>query len=280
MNQFADLESLNWSEVAASVVGFAYKNRSTLDHWYKKCQVFVGMEATNIVVLGRENVGKTILVEQFCEEVSKIAYEKPTSSKVVEKKVVQFGNLSKIVSVVPGQTSKARNDGLRDIFNANRNLEGVIYVTDWGLTDVRDKIIKQSIIERDNIRDIEQLRQRNLKLELDDFKKVCEQIEEIYTNCGYGPKWLLIATNKVDLFYDTINETQKYYHLSYDSNFTKIAKDLMYKIGEKNLDYKCLPVCAYETPFIWNGHRIPTNLGGNDIRQNLFKHMIKMIAEL
>ena len=53
----------------------------------------------------------------------------------------------------------------------------------------------------------------NLKNEIDDIKSVCEQIKVAYSN-GKGPKWIVIAVNKVDLFYNNVNDAQKYYSIN------------------------------------------------------------------
>jgi hypothetical protein len=109
----------NWSDIAPSPLRIPlalYKNRHFAQHWYKRFQVYLNYGKTNIVVLGRPDVGKSMLIEQLYDETGKISFEKPKESKSVESKAIALGDWTKIVRAIPGQSSTARLKGLTDAF--------------------------------------------------------------------------------------------------------------------------------------------------------------------
>jgi len=64
----------------------------------------------------------------------------------------------------------------------HRELQGVIFVADWGFTGVRDNTLKESMIKNQGIDTLEKLRKHNLKSELAYFKRACDKIREAYSN--------------------------------------------------------------------------------------------------
>jgi hypothetical protein len=165
------------------------------------------------------------------------------------------------------------------LFEKNNDLEGVVYVTDFGFTDVRNKISAQRMIEEQKIDTVEKLRAYNLQEELDDFKDVCKHIENIFLELEKGPKWLIIAVNKVDLYYKDINTAEKYYSGVYESPFSDIANDLIRSVGESRLKYAATPICSWEEPFIWNNQEIVTKLGGSSIKQKFSQELLTKFIE-
>jgi GTPase SAR1 family protein len=272
-----------WSDLTPPLIRTSvniYKNRKEIQHWYKRFQVFANLGSTNILVLGRPNVGKTVLVSQLYEETSKLSFDLPQTSKDVETKAITFGDWTKIVRIIPGQDTRAKFRGLRLSLQNNNDLDGVIYVCDWGFTDVRDNIVKQSFIERDKIETIETLRVFNLEKELEDFREVCKEIQKAYLDFGKGPKWIIVVSNKVDLYYSSIDDAQKYYHNAYQNAFSDIANETIAKIGEQRIKYTAIPICAYQKSLEWNKHTVNTNLGGDEIQKSLLKNLMSKIVEL
>jgi hypothetical protein len=279
--ELINLESIDWLDIAPNVIKIpakVYKYRAIIKHYLKKAKVYVNKGATEVVILGRENVGKTVFFDGLRKESGSFHYTLPKASKNVESDVITFEKDSKIVRVIPPQVSSERFIGLDSSINNNSQLEGVIYMTDWGFTDVRDETRKKILIEEKKKSTLEEIRAFNLEEELTDFEKVCDRLREVYLAKKVSPKWLLILTNKVDLFYSQLNEAQKHYHLEYTSAFTDIAKGLIHDIGAKNIKYTCLPICSYEQDFIWNQTTIKTNLGGTDIKHAFYRAIISTIS--
>ena len=272
----------NWSDVIPSVIKVpysAYKHRTKIHYWWKKLQVAIDKGETNIVVVGRPSVGKSVLISHWYGETADLSWELPQTSDNVESKAISIGEWTKIIRVIPGQDIAERYRGLVEAFNVHESLEGVIYLADWGYTNVRDQITKQNMIDEDGIKSIDDLRKYNLENELKDFRDVCKKIEEAHST-GKGPKWLLIVANKVDLYYDKIDKAQKYYHHDLGSAFDQIAQKTIKMVGAQNMACVALPICSWETNFEWNDEIIHTNIGGTDNKRALFKHLIRQISEL
>jgi len=87
-------------------------------------------------------------------------------------------------------------------------------------------------------------------------------------------------TNKVDLFFDekSLNAAQAYYHPSGNSEFSKILKELLQKIGEQRLKCAAIPLCSYERKLEWNNKTVKTNIGGEENRKTLGMNFFKTIA--
>ena len=270
-----------WSEIVPSAIKMPYhiyKNRYSIQYWYKRLEVSFNKGKTNVVVVGRPSVGKTILTKHLNEKIS-IQTDKPETSSAVEVEVLKLKKWSKIIRTIPGQSSQERYQGLEEAFDKHYSLEGVIYVTDWGYTKVRDRLIEKKLIEEKGIENIQALRNHYLKLELDDFNHILNKIKQAKAN-KRGPNWLLIAVNKVDLFYDKIDEAQKYYHPDFKSDFTSILNNFLSCVGDQNLKYISLPVACWEEDFIWNSEKIETKLGGMDNKRVLFSNFYKKLTEL
>lgn len=272
----------NWSDIVPSVIKTPisiYQNRLLIHYWYKRLLVAAGQGNTNIVVLGRQTVGKSVLVANLYGEINELSWELPQSSLTTESKAIRLGEWTKLVRVIPGQTSLQQLRGLTEAFNKHKNLEGVIYVTDFGYTNQRDNVIKESMIKERGITTIKQLQKFNLQAELEDFKKICQKITEAHAN-NQGPKWLAIVVNKADLFFDQINKAQQYYHPQSDSPFTQILKECLLTIGSQNLKCVSMPICSYETDLEWNKEVLKTQIGGTENRRALYKYLVKNLSEL
>ncbi|HNL08713.1 MAG TPA: 50S ribosome-binding GTPase [Chitinophagales bacterium] len=270
-----------WSDIVPSAIKTPitiYQNRSSIHYWYKRALAAIDKGSTNVVVAGRPAVGKSVLVANLYGAVNELAWELPETSLSVETSAIQLGEWTKLVRVIPGQNSLQRLKGLSNAFNENKGLEGVIYVTDFGYTNVRDKSIKLRKIHEEQITTIEALRQYNLREELEDFKITCHKIAEAVATGS--PKWLAIAVNKADLFFHELDKAQAYYHLESNSDFAKILKNTLNTVGSQHLHCVTMPICSYETDLEWNGEIIKTNIGGTDNRRILHKYFIKQLANI
>jgi len=58
---------------------------------------------TNIVVLGRPNVGKSVMAAYLHNETSNLSWDLPDTSTDVETKALTLENWKKLVRVIPGQ---------------------------------------------------------------------------------------------------------------------------------------------------------------------------------
>jgi len=276
------MEIENWSDIAPSFIKIplnAYKYRHLLQKWWKKLLVYTNNGDTNIVVLGRPSVGKSVMASYLYGETNNLSWELPDTSRGVESNIFTLGNWTNIVRVIPGQTTNKRYLGLNEAFSESTKLEGIIYVADWGFTDVRDNIIKMQMIKEEGLNTIKAIREFNLKFELDDFKIICREIEKGFA-LGKSPKWLLVVVNKADLFFDnkTLNLAQQYYHPRGNSAFSKVIQSTINVVGEQRLKCAAIPLCSFEKDFVWNKEKVITKMGGEENRKALMKHFFTTIA--
>lgn len=267
-----------WTSIARLPIT-AYQHRHRINYWWKTLLVYIEKGDTNIVVMGRPAVGKSVLVAEMYGETKDYSWELPDTSTEVESKAIQLSEWTSLVRVIPGQTSLESYQGIDEAFNKHKNLKGVIYVVDWGFTNVRSNISKKSLIEDSKIDSIEKLRAYNLENERIDFTKICHKIAESHA-VGRGPKWVIIAVNKADLFFDQIEEALSYYDADGKSTFAKVIQNMIKTIGNQNIRCSVVPVCSWETDFIWNNETIKTKIGGTENKRELFRYLLDTIATL
>lgn len=255
-----------------------YKHKSFFRYWWMRAVIACGLGETNVIILGRPSVGKTILHSHLNRE-PKIDYKVPETSTNIETKAIKLSDWTKIVRVLPGQGIHERAIGLDEVFHKNKKLEGVIYIVDWGCSVVKDRVIKEKFLTEDKILTIEALRNQNLKSELEDFNDIMTKIRDS-KSLGGGPKWILIIVNKVDLFFDKLDIAEKYYYTDNRSPFNQILIKTINQIGEQNIKFDVLPLCLWEENLEWNGEVLITSLGGNEVKQKMFSKLIDTLFKL
>jgi len=261
----------------ARTVITAYRQRRFLQKWWKRLLISVNLGKTNILVTGQPSTGKSVLTATLYSESSNIDYMLPGTSTTVETKAITLGDWTKVVRVVPGQVSAERDRGIHDAFDSDE-LQGILHVVDWGYTKPRDLAIQARLIEQ-GIDSIQNLRDYYLKLEIKELEYVCSRIREAHS-INKGPKWLIIAINKVDLFRDRLNAAESYYNIINANAFTTVVNDMLKHVGQNNLKVMTVPVCAWEDDFEWNEIVIKTNLGGTQYKHELLRNIILNIARL
>ncbi len=270
-----------WSDMIPDLIRIPFKvysHRYTLNFVWKKILTRFNLGETNVVVLGRPSVGKSILCSQINGKVT-IKYDVPGVSDDVETDTVRFAKWSKIIRVIPGQSSRERERGLNEVFHTHDNLEGVIFVVDYGYTDERSSVARNNLINNIGIDTVEKLKQHNLRLELQEFSDIANNIKQSTAN-GRGPKWIVIAVNKVDLYFSEIDDAHTYYSRYGNSGFSDIIRGLISFVGEQHIKIITLPICCLATNFRWNTEVIQSNLDGFEVQQGMYKNFINEIIKL
>lgn len=270
-----------WSDIVPKFVRIpllAYKHRRLVQYWTYRGLVAIGRGKSDIAVLGRSAVGKSVLTERLRGLPNDLSWTAPTLSRAVETAVVSLKKAPLILRTIPGQTSRERDDGIHEAMSSHGKLNGIIYVTDWGYTSVRDEALRQDMIASHGLEKLEDARKFNLESEIRDFEEVTARIRESVARCG-RPKWLLIAVNKADLFYDKIDEAQAYYHPRLNSPFTAPLRRMIEQVGLDNIRCEAVPVCSWKEDFEWNGEKVPSRMNEGDSRI-LFSNLYKKIAEM
>ena len=274
--------NMDWSELVPEIVKTPitlYKNRKLIQHWWIKLLAHIDKGDTDIVLLGRPSVGKTLMSKCLHGQAPDFSYKTPGQSPDVETEAIKMGEWTKLVRVIPGQSSKKRSSGLEEVFHSSKTLEGIIYVVDWGYSVPREETTREILIKEKGFDTISKIRARNLEEELIDIQDTMNKIVDLFAN-NRTLKWLIIVVNKVDLFYEDINNAQKYYSLDYNSEFTDIVKTALHQIGMQNLKVITQPMTSWQEDFEWNNEKLKTAIGGKKNEYGLSLNLISKIADL
>ncbi|WP_288878055.1 hypothetical protein [uncultured Citrobacter sp.] len=255
-----------------------YKNKSNLNRWWKKLLVYIGTGDTNVVVTGGAGAGKTVLTTCHHGEVKDHEWKEPDASTMVERKAITVGEWTKVFSVVPGQDIHAREVALNEAFHKHSNLEGVVHVVDYGYTTIRASVVREKLV-KSGIDTIQAIRDYNLGLELEEFKRVCDLIANACAN-GRGPKWIIIAVNKADLFLPELDQAKEYYHPDGSGPFVETLNRLMTRVGSNHLKCRVIPVCPKPKPYEWAGKMLKPALVTYAEPADYMKNFVSIMAEV
>ena len=272
----------SWSDLVPDVakpVVYAYKYRKHIQDYWKRALVKAGMGSPNVIITGRSGTGKSVLASHYHGEANNLDWSEPGPSPDIEVKPISIGDWTEIVIVIPGQNSAERARALDGSLNKTKDLDGVIHVVDWGYTAIRDSAIRNEMIARSGIDSIEKVRAENLRLELRDFELMLEKISMSIAN-GRGPKWVVIAVNKIDLYESEMEDAKNYYHPLCSGDFSKIIKEFYEKVGSNNVKLECLPVCSMPEPFEWNGEVSKSEIDSVTRQRNYLRAFIERVSVL
>ncbi|MDO8065576.1 hypothetical protein [Janthinobacterium sp. SUN206] len=258
----------------------SYDQRHIIQKYWTVLKAWFDKGETQILVTGHSGAGKSVLTGQLHGSARDLYYEAPSESQTVEVEAITIGEWTKLVRVLPGQKGR-RTAGEIDSLQENESLDGVIHVVDFGYVAPRDPVVAQALVEEDGIVTLQELRERNLKLEVEDLKDLIASIRRLHHQ-HKRPKWLIIAVNKVDLYPTERSMALAHYHSKGTSPFSKALRELQQEIGENNLAIYVVEVCSHEADFIWNGFNVPSALApreDNTILRNFSSVLSTVVAK-
>lgn len=259
-------------------VNYAYKYRHLIQKLWVNLRVKLSLGTPKILMLGQAGAGKSVLCSTIHGEANTLEWQKPGTSRAVEIKPIQLGEWTQVVSVIPGQDSSERLNALDKAIN-NKGIDGIVYVVDWGYTSIRELHTRNAMIKSSSIDTIEKLRKRNLEIELEDFSGLLHMLKMSIPN-KRGPKWIMIAINKLDLFKDKEHEAIHYYKLDKSSDFQKKISEFLTKVGSQNIVFDFQLVTARSEKFIWGDEEIVPLITEIDEHQDILKKFIDHLAFL
>lgn len=287
-------DGLSWGDITPSYIRYAfvgYQRRSMIHKWWRKLQLAVEdavpilQPKTNIAIMGRENVGKTVLNDAMQMRTRELSFDLPDASYDAERDLITVGKWSNVVTIIPGQKVKQNDVWRRTVFSEDNKLNGIIYVASYGYSVPRDPGVREDMLA--NFNTIDELREHTLALELAEFRDVCAEVRRCY-NQTQKPSWLLVVATKADLFYEEISEVERYYSFVSDPNTVDDKSDSFYSIYNEELaervgaDHLCassVPVSSFTENFSWGDEVIAGAIGDAD-RQALLNHLIATISRL
>lgn len=259
-------------------ITYAYKYRHEIQKYWTHMLVALNKGEPDVVVTGTAGAGKSVLMSTYHGEANQLDWREPGISVKTEVKPIGIGEWTKIVHVVPGQDTFEKTEALDRAFSRTKDLKGVIHVVDWGYTTLRDPAVRAAMVNS-GIKTIDDLRAFSLKKELEEFKDVCSQIRRSVA-LKRGPKWLVIAVNKADLYLDRLDQAQAYYHLDLQSDFNKILTDLRLSLGKDNLKCVAIPVCSFPSKFEWAGTTARPQTDSVEQQRAFMRHFIDEVAKV
>ncbi len=246
------------AKIAYTAGKIAYVHRELLQRTYKLAQAKFDLGATEVVVMGHAGVGKSQLVNHFNGNARELRYSLPSESMRVEVDALKFGAKSKLVRTLPGQVARRTQEEIK-IFEDDPELDGVVFLVDYGYVAPRGDAISAAMLRRDGLDTVEKLRDHNLKAELSDFDVLKSLIIKKREKHGF-PSWLVIAVNKVDLYQHRLLDALDYYHPSGGGAFGKKVNDLVAHVGSSNLEVVVVQSCGHIQDFSWNDEIVKSTL--------------------
>lgn len=235
-----------------SVAGVALKHGKTFFGVMTKS--YVRYRGTDIVVTGASGVGKSHLMDYIASEINQRRQTPQETSATVEHTVIALNKdwFQKKVSVIPGQSFKAREKAFVDLVSTNEGLKGIIHVVDWGYTKPKRKDFEVYVNSK-GIKTIDSLREDNLAEEIIYLESLADELHSRKRNVS----WFVIVLNKIDLF--DAGRAVDYYRS--DDRFCAALSRVLEKVDIKtNVRNMIQPICCIREDFEFNGRRVKTKL--------------------
>ncbi len=194
------MEWTTLASLAARAGKQSYDQRHTIQQYFTKAKAYLDLGQTQIVVTGASGAGKSVLVAQMHGRARDLYYEAPPQSNKVEVEAIALEPWSKLVRVLPGQGARRSQEEV-ELLDRNDEVEGVIHVVDFGYVVPRDAFAAKSLLERNGLDTVGKLRAYNMESEVKALDALLFAVNRAF-NKHKRPKWLLVAVNKVDLYWN------------------------------------------------------------------------------
>lgn len=270
-----------WSETLPGLVRgplLVYKNRRNIYGLWKRLQAYMDIGGTNIAVLGKSGVGKSVLTSHLHGEANSLDWAPPGVSSNIETSPISIGEWTRLVRVIPGQSSSERAKGLTEVFHHSSSLEGVIYVCAGGYIKIRDSSVANDLIREMRVSSLDKYAAFQRQQEAADLREVCNRLLETQAS-GKKPRFLVVAVNKCDLFLDRLASFYDFYGLGGSGPTAKVLRDFKKESNNQELRVSVVPVSAYPEDFEWNGTNITTQITTVTQHKNLVRNFLTQLAE-
>lgn len=217
---------------------------------------FGGFSRIPLVITGSSGAGKSKMWSRLTGSKWSDAASLATDDGYM---IVPNTNRTITLTTIPGQTSRSRYYAMEELFGPLRKLEGVVFVAsngyDWIWPQNAD-LVASNLSKLD----IQSLAERNRREEIANFREVCDRIiQKRLMVSNSSPRWLLVAVNKLDLYWDQRDAARDYYRPYSGSAFDAAATELIRRLGTIDFRYHVLPVATVPSNF-----RFDSSLGRVD----------------
>ena len=227
------------------------------------CRLKIGN--TQILTLGCPQVGKTSLSMRLAEKTLD-CFEATRPSSKIETLPIPIDSRLHRCRVLPGQSSLNRDKGLISSLCGNPSLKGLMYVCSYGHS--------YQNIECENSKSVDKLLERNRELELEEFAANIPFIKLA------KPKFLLIAVNKVDLYWEQLGQARDYYTIGSGSRFDQLISKLVNAIGSDNIQIATQPFFSKNEDLVFGNEVIASQSAASKKRSELVDEFKKVLREL
>ncbi|GGQ50570.1 hypothetical protein Saso_29840 [Streptomyces asoensis] len=248
-----------WSvaTLAARATLTAYGQRQQIASTWQKILTKIMRRQSSIAITGVGGVGKTVLSDHLSGEGLRIDYTPPGRSVNQERKELYSGKRMTALTVVPGQVSPQKDKSLDELFDGQRRVDGVIHVVSNGFVTLREQDARELAQEHN---DLDKFREFQRNKEVEDFKELIGYVKSSHRK-GKGPAWLLLAVNKVDLYYEDTSLKDAYRHYAAPGGqFFASLNQLGASLGQTDFEWDALPVCAALDHFVWEEEGVRSTL--------------------
>ncbi len=234
---------------------------------------------SELVVTGMPGVGKTVLLDHLTGKAYKPGYAPPPKRSFdVEPNELLRSRKRVALSVIPGQDAPQRHDGLTDLFEGKRPIDGLIHVVCNGFTFLREPEARAVLVEERGLDTLERFREVQLADEIDDFHETADALRRSLRKHRNQP-WLLLVVDKLDLFSEKDERFRARKHYGgRGGEFSKATQELLAHVGSDNLVIDVLPACAWLEDFSWGNETVSSTLKP-DQRDALILHLLGVLDE-
>jgi hypothetical protein len=233
----------------------AYKHRDDLKSMLEGGMSWLFGKKTTLAFTGMEGAGKTVLLDHLSGAAFRPGYQLPLRSQKAESGQLGTRGQRMTATVVPGQIAAPRHLAIDKLFGGKRPLDGVVHVVCNGFASVRDPNTVETFIRNSKLTTLAKYRNYALSQELIDLELICQAIRELLRK-KRSPSWLIVAVDKIDLYFDKIGKARAYYSLNADSPFADRLRTLASQVGTDNFRWESVPVCGCLEPFAWNREEV------------------------
>jgi hypothetical protein len=209
-----------------------------------------------IVVTGSAGAGKTAIWRHLTGGSAPDAMSTTVDQGYFFSSNSRRRNLA--ITTIPGQTSEQRYLDLDRYFGSTTAVRGIIFVASFGFDRVWPGESDLTAAELPRL-DIDDLSGRNIQRGLRSFQETCGRIRQKFSIArepDSKPRWLLVLANKADLYWDAIDQAERYYAPGYGSEFDREAQQLLEDLGRMmNFQYEVLPMALTPIPYEFASNR-------------------------